>query len=80
MPWRIPSARCPRCAREVRTVDLAAIPVEWLLAEENAAVLWPRGGPTLPPVSRPAPTVGRNCTGCTRISVGGREKCTYANN
>ena len=43
MPWCIPRARCPRCTREVRPADLATIPEKWLLADEDAATLWPRG-------------------------------------
>ncbi len=48
MPWRIPCARCPRCTREVRTSDLVRIPAEWLLADEDAATLWPHGGADVP--------------------------------
>jgi len=41
MPWHIPRVRCPRCTREVRTSDLTRIPKRWLLADEDAATLWP---------------------------------------
>ncbi|MDQ2831398.1 MAG: hypothetical protein M3Y74_20420 [Chloroflexota bacterium] len=48
MPWRIPRARCLRCTREVRTSDLALIPAEWVLADEDAATLWPCGRADIP--------------------------------
>ncbi len=48
MPWRIPSARCPRCTREAPAPDLAPIPAEWLLVDEDAATLWPRGRVDVP--------------------------------
>ncbi len=48
MPWRIPSARCPRCGAEVRGDDLETIPVDWALADEDAAMLWPRGQADVP--------------------------------
>jgi len=48
MPWHIPRVRCPRCTREVRTSDLALIPAEWVLADEDAATLWPCGRADIP--------------------------------
>jgi len=48
MAWRIPSARCPRCGAEVQRDDLEPIPVEWALADEDAALLWPRGRADIP--------------------------------
>ena len=74
MPWRIPRARCPRRTREVRTSDLAPIPAEWVLADETPRRCSRAGAPTPPPASRPAPTTGRSCAGCTRISADGTEK------
>ncbi len=41
MPWRIPRARCLRCTREVRPADLTPVAEKWLLADEDAATLWP---------------------------------------
>jgi len=49
MAWRIPTARCPRCGATIRRDDLEPIPVEWSLADEGAAPLWPRGRPGRPP-------------------------------
>ncbi len=48
MAWRIPSARCPRCGAEVQRDNLEPIPVEWALADEGAATLWPRGQADVP--------------------------------
>jgi len=48
MAWRIPTARCPRCGATIRRDDLEPIPVEWALADEDAATLWPRGRPDVP--------------------------------
>jgi len=48
MAWRIPTTRCPRCGATVRGDDLEAVPSEWLLADEDAATLWPRGRADLP--------------------------------
>ncbi len=48
MAWRIPSARCPRCGAEVQRDDLEPIPVEWALADEDTATLWPRGRADVP--------------------------------
>ncbi len=48
MAWRIPSARCPRCGVTIRRDDLEPIPVEWALADEDAATLWPRGRADVP--------------------------------
>ncbi len=48
MPWRIPRVRCPRCTSEVRAANLTVIPAEWLLADEDAATLWPRGRADIP--------------------------------
>jgi len=43
MAWRIPNARCPRCGVEVPVAEMESVPVEWALADEDAAILWPRG-------------------------------------
>jgi len=73
MPWRIPCARCPRCARQVGRADLAAVPERWVLADEDAATLWPRG-------PSDAPAGVKTCADCredpqgTRISTAGTEK------
>ncbi len=48
MAWRIPNARCPRRGAEVQRDDLEPTPVEWVLADEDAATLWPRGQVDLP--------------------------------
>lgn len=48
MPWRIPSGRCPRCTHEVKAADLAPIPTDWVLADEDTATLWPRGQVDVP--------------------------------
>ncbi len=48
MAWRIPSACCPRCGAELRAADLETIPVDWALADEDAATLWPRGRADVP--------------------------------
>ena len=48
MPWRIPSARCPRCRAEVRPSNLSGVAPDLLRADEDAAVLWPRGEADLP--------------------------------
>jgi len=48
MAWRIPTARCPRCGATIRRDDLEPIPVEWALADEDAATLWPRGRADVP--------------------------------
>jgi hypothetical protein len=48
MAWRIPSACCPRCGTELRAAGLETIPVDWVLADEDAATLWPRGRVDVP--------------------------------
>ncbi len=48
MAWRIPTARCPRCGAAAQRDDLEPIPVEWALADEDAATLWPRGQADVP--------------------------------
>jgi len=48
MAWRIPSARCPRCGAEVLVAEMEAMPIEWALADEDAATLWPRGQADVP--------------------------------
>ncbi len=49
MAWRIPNARCPRCGAEVPVAEMESVPVEWALADEDAATLWPRGRADVPP-------------------------------
>jgi len=49
MAWRIPTARCPRCGATIRRDGLEPIPVEWALADEDAATLWPLGPADVPP-------------------------------
>ncbi len=48
MAWRIPSARCPRCGAEVLVAEMEAVPIDWVLADEDAATLWPRGQADVP--------------------------------
>ena len=48
MAWRLPTARCPRCGATIRRDDLEPIPVEWALADQDAATLWPHGQVDVP--------------------------------
>jgi len=48
MPWRILSAGSARCNREIRSVERAPVPVDWLLADDADGVLWPGGRADVP--------------------------------
>lgn len=55
MPWRIPSACCPRCRRVVHRDELRPAPRAWLVCDPDAAMLWPGGPDAIPSELRVCP-------------------------